>query len=184
MIQHLQKHFQDTAIVFAYCRHSDRYSVADILASFVKQLAQAHPSVVLPSIGPVYEDHQRKETRLSEQELQHLFQELLKLFKKTYIVIDALDELPDDTRVNLPTVLSPLLASLLITSRPLELLEVADAVVHIDDKNQQDIELFIDKQFEEPGRLRDMLKEKQLVRKGICATLKQVSQGMYVSYFG
>ena len=136
MIQHLQNHFQlkETAIVFAYCRHSDRYSVTDILAAFIKQLAQDHPSVVLPIIEPVYKDHHRKETRPSKQEIQRLVQRLVKLFKKTYIILDALDELPEDTRVHLPAVLSSLRASLLITSRPLQLLEAADAIVHMTSK--------------------------------------------------
>lgn len=183
VIQHLQEQFEETAIVFAYCRHPDRYSITDILGAFVKQLIQKHPSVVLPVIEPVYKDHQRKETRASEQELQGLVQELLKLFKKTYIVIDALDELPDDTRANFPRVLSSLRASLLITSRPLQLLEAADAVIRIDVENKKDIDLFIDKQIEETGRLRHMLKARQDVRKKICTSLKQVSRGMCVSYF-
>jgi hypothetical protein len=174
VIQYLQD-FQpeETAIVFAYCRHSDRYSVTDILASFIKQLAQDHPSVVLPIIEPVYKDHQRKETRPSKQEIQQLVQKLVKLFKKTYIILDALDELPEDARDHLSTVLSPLRASLLITSRPLQLLEAADAIVRIDVQNQQDIEIFIDKEIEETRRLRDMLRERQDVRKKICTSLKQ-----------
>ena len=106
------------------------------LASFVNQLAQDHPSAVIPIFEPVYKDHQRKDTRASERELQQLVREPLKLFKKTYIILDALDELPDDTRANLPTILSSLRASLLVTSRPLHLLEAADAIVRIDLENQ------------------------------------------------
>ena len=184
MIQYLQDlQLEETAIVFAYCRHSDRYSVTDILASFIKQLAQDHPSVVLPIIEPVYKDHQRKETRPSKQEIQQLVQKLVKLFKKTYIILDALDELPEDARAHLPAVLSSLRASLLITSRPLQLLETADAIVRIDVQNQQDIDIFIEKEIEETGRLRNILRARQHVRKKICASLKRGSRNMCVFYF-
>jgi hypothetical protein len=150
VINHLHEHFssdQHTAIVFAYSRYTDRYSVSTILASFVKQLAQDRPSIALPIIQPVYDDHQRKETRLSEQELQGLLQKLLKSFVRAYIVIDALDELPDDTKASLPSVILSLRASrarLLVTSRPLHLLEIrsSDANVYVEAGNQKDIELF------------------------------------------
>ena len=126
----------------------------DILATFIKQLAQHHRSMPL-IIEAVYEDHHQKETWPSEQELQGLLQQLLNSFKKTYIVIDALDEVPENTRVDLLTVLSSLRASqasLLLTSRPLQLLEpfLPDAVyVYIENENRKDIELFINKQMEE-----------------------------------
>jgi len=144
---------------------------------------------MLPIIEVIYEDHEKKETRPSEQELQALLQQLLNSFKKTYIVIDALDEVPENTRVNLLTVLSSLRASrasLLLTSRPLQLLEpfLPDAVyVYIENKNRKDIELFINKQMEETPYLTAIFKGKPLVRKEICAKLKEKSDGMYVPHF-
>jgi ankyrin repeat domain-containing protein 50 len=188
VIHDLLKRFssdQETAIVFAYCRYTDQCSVTDILASFVKQLVQDHPSVVVPIIEPVYKDHQRKETRLSERELQELVQRLLKSFKKTYIIIDALDELPDNTRSNLPMVLSlrASRATLLVTSRPLQL-HLPDTYVRVEVKSQTDIELFIDKQIEETHCLKDLLNGNQKATEEIRASLKQKSQGMCVSYFG
>ena len=103
---------------------------------------------------------------------------------KTYIVIDALDEVSDETRVDLLAVLSSLgtcRASVLLTSRPLQLLEplLPDAEVHVDAENRSDIELYIDKRIEETPRLRTLLKGKgQHVREEIRAKLKQKSDGM------
>jgi hypothetical protein len=190
VIHDLQERFssdQDTAIGFAYCRYTDRYSVTDILASFVKQAAQDHPSVVLPIIQPVYKDHQRKETRPSEGELLALVQQLLKLFKKTYLIIDALDEAPDDTKAKLPKVFSSLRASgasLLVTSRPLELLDPQLPDAHIEVENQKDIELFIDEEIHGTSRLTQLLKGKPEVRKEICASVGGKSQGMWVFQSG
>ena len=178
VIQHLQENFHETAIVF----HIVDIQIDILSRTFFKQLAQGHPAAVIPIFEPVYKDHQRKDTRASERELQQLVREPLKLFKKTYIILDALEELPDDTRANLPTILS-LRASLLVASRPLQLLDAADAIVRVDSENQKDIELYIDKHIEETGRLRDLLKARQDVWKKICARLKKVSRGMYVPYF-
>lgn len=61
--------------------------------------------------------------------------------------------------------------------------EAPDAIVVIDVKNGKISDSSLIKKIDEPGRLKDMLKEKQLVRKGICASLEQVSQGMCVFYF-
>jgi len=191
VINHLQNRFSsdhEIAIIFAFCRYSDQYSVTDILASFVKQLAQDHLSV-FPIIETVYKDHKKKETRPSEQELQELLQRLLNSFKKTYIVIDALDEVPENTRVHLLVVLSSLRgsrASLLLTSRPLQLLEpfLPDAAyIYVENENHGDIEFFINKQIEETLHLASLLKGKQPLRREICTKLKEKSEGMYVFYF-
>ena len=111
------------------------------------------------------------------------------MFKKTYIIIDALDEIPDDTRADLLAVLLSLQASrgsLLLTSRPLQVLEPLlpnAAYIHVEAGNWSDIELFIDKQIDENPYLKTVLKGKEADRKEICAKLKQKSQGMCVSQF-
>jgi hypothetical protein len=109
------------------------------------------------------------------------------LFKKTYLIIDALDEAPDDTKAKLPMVFSSLRASgasLLVTSRPLELLDPQLPDAHIEVENQKDIEFFVDKQIDETSRLRQLLQGKHEVRKEICASVGEKSQGMWVSQFG
>ena len=138
---------------------------------------------MLSILEPFHKDHENKQTRPCERILQELLQKLLLQFKKTFIIIDALDEFPDDTRDDLLTILSSLQASLLLTSRPLRLLEhiLPDAVyIHIDAENRKDIELFIDKKVREMPRLSVLLRGKELLRKEICAKLKEKSEGMYV----
>jgi hypothetical protein len=145
-------------------------------------LAEHRPSV-LSILELFHNDHENKQTRPCERELQELLQKLLLQFKKTFIIIDALDEFPDDSRGDLLTILSSLQASLLLTSRPLRLLEhiLPDAVyIHIDAENRKDIELFIDKKVQETPRLSVLLRGKELLRKEICAKLKEKSEGMYV----
>jgi hypothetical protein len=171
------------AIIFAYCRYTDRYSITDILSSFVKQIAEDHQSVVLPIIESVYNNHQRRQTRPGEHELQELLKKLLNSFKKAYIIVDALDEVPDDIRPGLLEVLRSLPAGLLLTSRPLAILEQYHpdaAYIHVDAKNWGDIELFINKQIDKNPSLTTILRGREAERKEICAKLKEKSQGMCV----
>jgi hypothetical protein len=109
------------------------------------------------------------------------------LFKKTYIVIDALDEVPDDARLHLLDDILSLQASranLLLTSRPLQLLEPLHQnaeYIQVDAENWKDIELFIHKQIENNRFISAVLKGNPADRDELCAKLKQKCQGMYVS---
>lgn len=183
VIDHLQTAFstaQDIAIVFAYCRYTDRYSVADILVSFVKQLTERHPSI-LPSIEPMYTHHRKEATRPGQQELLELLHKLFGLFKKAFIVIDALDEVSDDTRGDLLKRLLSLQASLLLTSRPLDSFKylLPDAVyIHVESQNHKDIELYIDRKIMETDRLTTLLRGNEALGKQIRTKLKENSKGM------
>ena len=108
------------------------------------------------------------------------------MFEKSFIVVDALDEVPDDLRPDLLEVLRSLPASLLLTSRPLATLEQrhSNAVyIHVEDENWKDIELFLEKKIDKNPSLTTMLKGKETVRKEICAKLKEKSRGMCVYQF-
>jgi hypothetical protein len=170
------------AMVFAYCRYTDRYPLGFFLASFIKQLVENHPHV-FPHVEFVYTKHHNKATRPHEQELLDLFQKLLSLFKQAYIVIDAVDEASDDTRDRLLTALLPLQANFLLTSRPSNLSKhlPQDALfIYIETLNRQDIERFVDKKFQESTRLSDVLRGKDQLGKEIRAKVTERSNGMYV----
>ena len=182
VIDHLQKRFlRKTTILFAYSRYTDKYSVADLLASFVKQLAQDHQEIVFPILEPIYDDYKKKDIRPSNDALLYLLKKLLNLFEKAYIIVDALDEAPDDTRPDLLDALRLLPASLFLTSRPLEMLEQYHsnaAYIHIERENQNDIEHFLEKKINKSPWLTTMLRGKEAIRKEICTKLKEKSQGM------
>lgn len=86
----------------------------------VKQLIKLCPSV--PSgVETLYNDHATKGRRLSEEELFDLFRYLSQLFNKVYLLLDALDEMPDDPRSKLLRMLSSLKLNMLLTSRVMDL---------------------------------------------------------------
>ena len=185
--EHLQTLFCDDhgiTAVFAYCRYTNRYPLASLLASFIKQLVEHHPHV-FPYIESVYTKHLKEATRPHEQSLLELFQKLVGLFKKAYIIIDAMDEAFDDTRDHLLRALLPIQANLLLTSRPSNLSKhlPQDALfVYIDALNQQDINHFIDEKFRQSTRISGLLKGKEERGKEICAELTEKSNGMYVAF--
>jgi len=169
-------------MVFAYCRYTDRYPLSHFLASFIKQLVEDHPRV-FSHIESVYTKHQKEATRPHETNLLELFQKLVGLFKKAYIIIDAVDEASDDTRDHFLRALLPLQANLLLTSRPSNLskhLPQHALVVYIDDLNQQDVEHFINTQFQQLIRLLDLLEGREELGQVIRANLTKKSNGMYV----
>jgi hypothetical protein len=173
----------DVAIVFAYCRDADQHSITDILTSFVKQLADRHPRV-LPFIELVYRKHLVDATQPIKQEWLELLQTLIPLFHRVYIVIDALDEFPDNARDGLIIALISLKASLLITSRPSNALNLLGdgEYIEVGAENEQDIELFIRQEFRESSNLASLLKDKEQLREQFCRQLKDISNSMYVTF--
>ena len=119
-------------------------------------------------------------TRPIEQDWLTLLQTILPSFNRAYIVIDALDEFPDNARDGLLNSLKSLPASLLITSRPSNAFHLLRDVEYIEitDENEQDIELFIDRRFKESSNLTSLLKEREQVRRQVCAKLKETSKSM------
>jgi len=186
VINHLKISFlnsqRGTAIIFAYCRHRDRYSLTDILASFVKQLAQRH-SGVLSLVRSVYMNHCENGTKPHQGDLLDILQKSIVLFNRVYIIVDALDEFPDNSRDDFLKALVSLQARLLVTSR----LSIAPYLlrgapyIEIGDENQKDIELFIDQKIEESTNLTRVLRRDEDIWSQIRDKLKETSKGMYAN---
>ena len=184
VVDHLERSFSnnhDIAIIFAYCRYTDRYSVTDILASFVKQLVERHSGLI--SVAEfVYMNHRRDATRPHERELLELLRTFIPLFNRVYIIIDAMDEFPDDTKDGFLMTLMSLQASLLVTSRSSHWLHLHDIqYIDIEAENQKDIRLFIDKKIQESSKLTLLLRGKEHVKQQIGEKLQETSKSMYVT---
>lgn len=113
---------QNVAIFMLYCNYNDpeTQSVQPLIASLVKQDIQER-SVVDKRLGELHEAYYKKETRPSLEELKDLFSNALTQYDKTFIVLDALDEMLDDERRSdlldcLRTFKQK--SNLLVTSRP------------------------------------------------------------------
>ena len=97
-----------------------------------------------------------------------------------YIFIDALDEISDDTKRDILTVVASLSkANIFLASRPLDLFEYLlpkARSLRLDPRD--DIELFILNKLEETPRLRGILKGDESLIQEILQKLKTKSEGM------
>ncbi|TFK19104.1 hypothetical protein FA15DRAFT_223380, partial [Coprinopsis marcescibilis] len=152
VIEHLQKlvvesESNDICLLFAFCRYTERLMVIDILLAILRQLLERHPQV-LPYVKPMYERHKREGTRPSEAEVVDLLRQIATsgLFKKTFYILDGLDEAASDIQVDLLEILSSLPVHFFITSRPLDSLKdiVPDARFLTIIASDPDIALLID----------------------------------------
>lgn len=96
VVDHLCAKFQgkkDTCVAFIFCnfrRHPEQ-RFEDLLASLLKQMIQQQPCVP-DDIKQLYGRHKKRRTRFSAEELSQMLQATTKLFPRTFIVVDALDE--------------------------------------------------------------------------------------------
>ena len=97
----LQRLFKDrkVAIFILYCSYNDpnTQSVESLLSCLLKQDVQRRATVD-KKLEELYEGHYRKETRPTLDELKLLLSLALTQFEKSFIIIDALDEISNENR--------------------------------------------------------------------------------------
>lgn len=114
---------KNVAVFMLYCNYNDpeTQSVQPQIASLVKQYIQDR-SVVDKRLGELHEAHYRKETRPTLEELKDILDVAISQYDKTFIVLDALDEMPNEkSRSDLVDSLRAFKhkSNLLVTSRPM-----------------------------------------------------------------
>lgn len=114
---------QNVAIFMLYCNYNDpeTQSVQPLIASLLKQDIQQR-SVVDKRLGELHEAHYKRETRPTLEELKDLLDTAISNYGKTFIVVDALDEMLDEKcRSDLVNCLRGFKqkTNLLVTTRPL-----------------------------------------------------------------
>jgi hypothetical protein len=124
VVNHLKLFFKDenVAIVYIYCNYKERLAqtVTNLIASLLQQIVQdrsATPNLV----ESLYNLHNSQNTRPTLEEFLEVLNSELVTFFKIFIVIDAMDECPEDkeTRANLMKALRSLAGTvnLMVTSR-------------------------------------------------------------------
>ena len=114
---------QNVAVFMLYCKYNDSetHSVQPLIASLVKQYIQDR-SVVDKRLGELHEAHYKKETRPTLEDLKDVLDIAISQYDKTFIVLDALDEMPNEKcRSDLVDCLRTFKhkSNLLVTSRPM-----------------------------------------------------------------
>ncbi|TFK21921.1 ankyrin [Coprinopsis marcescibilis] len=188
VIEHLQKLVEesdskDVCILFAFCRYTERLMVIDILFAILRQVLERHPQV-LPFVMPMYERHKREGTRPSEGEIVDLLRQIATsgLFKKTFYILDGLDEAASDIQVNLLDILSSLPVHFFITSRPLDSLKdlVPNARFLTIIASDPDISLLIDQKIRLIPALRNLLTKNATLKTEVVSIVTSKSSGMFL----
>ncbi len=124
-IRHEPRKAVGIAYVFCNYRNQQEQTSVNLLASLLKQLLQAEGSHISDDMRKFYEDHMRRGTRPTLDEVFQVFDLELRRYAQVYIVVDALDECSEDnsTRQHLLSKLRALQATsninLMTTSRPI-----------------------------------------------------------------
>ncbi|KAL4884606.1 ankyrin repeat-containing domain protein [Aspergillus karnatakaensis] len=123
VVDHLHRTFEQdkrTGVGFAFLDHQVPISDTDLIRGLLKQFI---PSPAPEFVAEIYEYHCRKGTRPSPSELLNLLCRVMEGYSRTFIVIDALDEIPTSGGIQsriLKTLFSiqdTACTSLLVTSR-------------------------------------------------------------------
>jgi hypothetical protein len=154
---------EDEAVAYFYCNRNepDRQDPTKIMQAFVKQLSLQSPECGLPK--PVVAEYDKRSQRghaagrLEFRECQELMVTLLNSFRRTTVLIDALDESDLTKRGNFLHALKKIidtstsLVKIFISSRDdgdivLRLNEVPNLFIEARD-NRQDIERFVKREL-------------------------------------
>ena len=103
----------------------------------------------------------------------------MNMFSTTYIVVDALDELQDDTRFELVETLCSFHKALFMTSRPLDLSNGMEPDFCIRAPSE-DFKNFINLEISRLPKLNSLLKKKGDVLNDVVDRIKTKSDGMSV----
>ena len=130
MVDHLQTLFkdQDVAIACIYFNYKEQIeqTACNVVASVLKQLLQ-NQSKASADVQLLYNHHNKQNTRPELGELVKALRSEIKSYSKVFIVVDALDECPEDNgvRQHILTELRSLAATvnLMFTSRHLTAIE-------------------------------------------------------------
>ena len=117
VIEHLQQFFaeNDVAISYIYCDYKDRktQTVVNLISSLVKQMLLQH--LGLPrEVKDLYAEHKNGQSPMSLEKLSKLFVSLSNYFRRSFLVIDALDEhmISDDVEKSMQMTMLDILLNL------------------------------------------------------------------------
>ncbi|KAJ7474244.1 hypothetical protein FB451DRAFT_286152 [Mycena latifolia] len=187
VVNHLRSQFQnsDTGVACVYLNHkeTDAQSAANLLSSVWKQLIM--DTSLPPEVYELYNHRRSRDMRPSLADICGLLQSAIALHSKVYIIIDALDECPEDQRNILLEILAKLqgnTTNLMMTSRPyvtpndffpdapaLEICATAEDICH-----------YVDKQIKKSPRLLKHVHTRLELQNEIISTISNSVQGMFL----
>ncbi|KAJ7444046.1 ankyrin repeat-containing domain protein [Mycena latifolia] len=187
VVNHLRAEFHNnnTAVACIYLNHKERevQTPQNLLASVWKQLVVDRS--LPPAAHDLYKYHRLRDTRPSLTEVCDILQSAMAQHSKVYIIVDALDEYPEDQRNILLEHLSMLqgpTTSLMMTSRPhVTLDDLFPDVLGLEIKaTEDDIRQYVDKQIRKSPRLSKHVQIRPELHDEIKSTISSTADGMFL----
>ncbi|KAJ7076765.1 ankyrin repeat-containing domain protein [Mycena belliarum] len=187
VINYLQAKFQSTGsgVACIYLNHKEiaAQTLVNLLASIWKQLAVGKPLAL--SVHTLYRHHRERNTSPSVQEVAQILQILIAQMSQVYLVIDALDEYPEQQRRALLDQLSMLLGPttrLMITSRShVDFCDIFPALLAVKiQATDEDILSYIDTQIRLAPRLSKHVQRQPQLRDEINHCITSKVDGMFL----
>jgi hypothetical protein len=171
------------ACVYLNHKETEIQTPINIFASLWKQLSLGLKSI--PDAVHLYQHHRQRHTRPSLDEVMKVLRSTLAEYVKVYVVVDALDEYPEDLRhllLDHLAALSPTV-NLMITSRPHINLEAAfPHILRLEIRaTEGDIRRYVDTQIMRSPRLSKHARTRPELTNEIQSEIISNVQGMYVS---
>jgi hypothetical protein len=159
---------------------TETHSAANLLAAVWQQLILAKP--VSSGVRELYERHHAQGTRASLEEVCSMTNGAIQEFCRVCVVVDALDEYPEEDREILLRCLWSLgpAVGLLLTSRPH--ININHVIPNIDtihiQASEGDIRKYVDGRIEKSSRLSKHIKNSSSLRESIEEKIVKGSDGM------
>ncbi|KAK4971240.1 hypothetical protein LTR28_013361 [Elasticomyces elasticus] len=189
VVDHLQKTYStqstgNVGIAFVYCNYKEvEQNAASLIASLLQQLVEQQPSMP-DSVRSLCEVHMRQRTRPGLAELSTLLQNTANQFSKVFVVVDALDESPEETRRELIVEILKLRQDLhfIATSRHNADTEhlFRDASLLEIRADDADVESYVHGQIDRGDRLGRFVQADPSLREKIVEGIVSKAQGMFL----
>lgn len=175
---------KQVGLAIIYLKYNDsQQTVESVLGSILVQLVESLDSIPTP-LQSLYEKHQAQKSSASPKELAQLLRFVLALFKRVYVIVDALDECIDDMRWELMDCLRSLEdhINLLVTSRFLDTInkELEDFARLEIKANKADLEIFINQNIQKNKNLRRVVEKSPPLKEDIRVAVVRIAEDMYI----
>ncbi|KAJ7137983.1 hypothetical protein C8R44DRAFT_828455 [Mycena epipterygia] len=166
---------QDTGVAVIYLNHKETLNTIPLI--FRKSISLA--------VHQLYETLHEPRTRPSLDDIHAVLCTTVAEYSKVFVVVDTLDEYPEEQRYILLHRLSALgpTVNLMLTSRPHINIHsiIADAEILEIKATEDDIRRYVDAQIFKSSRLSRHIKTRPVLREEIEAIIVRRSDGMWVS---
>ncbi|KAJ7877830.1 hypothetical protein B0H13DRAFT_2668241 [Mycena leptocephala] len=176
---------ENTGIGVLYLDHkatAETQSPSNLLAALWRQLALEEP--ISADLNEIYRRHRAQGTRLSLEETYSMLHSMVSDFSSVFIVVDALDEYPEDDRDTLLRRLWTLgpAVKLMLTSRPhINIDHIISNVKTLDvHAIEDDIRKYVEAQIEKCSRLSRHVNNSSMLRDSIEEKIVKRSDGMFL----